>query len=95
MLIDNKKLEQSNLVTVDEFGRRTFNAQYAKDVLPAFNEIFKTGFDSTPQQIFDVLNSVGIRLSYTTIKRLLDGNYQYGKRKFDRDSKDQMFSAKR
>lgn len=89
-----QKLEQSNLVTIDEFGRRTFNTQYAKDVLPMFNELFKTGFNSTPQQVFDTLNSIGIRLSYTSIKRLLDGNYQYGKRKFDRDSKDQLFSAK-
>ena len=61
--------------------------------MPKFIEMFKAGYDATPQQIFDALNSVGIKLSYTTITRLKDGNYNYGARKFTKDSKDQLFSA--
>ena len=89
-----QRLEQSGLINVNEFGIRTYNPQYAKEVLSRFNDIFNSGFESTPQQIYDALNSVGVKLSYTTIQRLLDGNYQFGKRKFDKDSKDQLFSEK-
>lgn len=41
--------------------------------------------------MFNALNSIGIKLSYTTIKQMLNDGFQYGSRRFKKDGVNQLF----